>query len=163
MIKHTQTYDRHSVATINEVLNAIKTSIDSIRARQKPVKALINGLSINAKSLRLQTFLEKGIICVKCGRTGTHFAIERSANQEVYHLNLWATDEHGDEYLMTHDHIIARSLGGADKIENTQPMCSLCNAEKGVEELKLLEKEESPKERKKTKRRMKKEVNENNL
>ena|ERR1035437_519425 len=138
MIKHTQTYERHSVVSIDEALVVIKTSIDSIKARQKPIKALINGVTINVKSLRLQTFLEKGTVCVKCGRIGTHFAVERSTNQEVYHLNLWATDEQGDEYLMTHDHILARSLGGADKIENTQTMCSPCNAEKGQEELKLL-------------------------
>lgn len=73
---------------------------------------------------------------MSCGRVGTHFAIERGTGQQTYHLNLWAIDEQGDEYLMTHDHILARSLGGADNISNTQTMCSPCNAEKGLDELR---------------------------
>lgn len=139
MIKHTQIYDRHSEVSVEEALAAIRISIDAIKARQKPIKPIFNGIKVNAKSLRLETFLEKGLTCVHCGRVGTHFAVERSANQDVYHLNLWARDADGDEYLMTHDHILARSLGGGDRIENTQPMCSPCNAEKGVEELRLLQ------------------------
>lgn len=138
MIKHTQTYDRHSVVSLEEGLAAIEATMAAIKARQKPVKALINGQRVNAKSLRLQTFLVKGTVCACCGRKGTHFALERGVAESTYHLNLWATDENGDEYLMTHDHILARSLGGADNLSNTQTMCSPCNAEKAVEELKVL-------------------------
>lgn len=139
MIKHTQTYDRHSTVSLEEGLSAIASAIAAIKARQKPVKAIINQQKINAKSLRLQTFLEKGLVCAKCGRTGTHFALERGVAETAYHLNLWATDEQGDEYLMTHDHILARSLGGADNLSNTQTMCSPCNAEKAIGERILLE------------------------
>ena len=139
MIKHTQIYDRHSVIPLDVALGAIKSVIDGIKARQKPVKVNINGQNVNAKSLRLQTFLEKGLVCSCCGRVGTHFALERGANEKAYHLNLWSTDANGDEYLMTHDHTLARSLGGRDKIENTQTMCSPCNAEKAIGERMLLE------------------------
>ena len=142
MIKHTQLYERHSVVSLEEGLATIKTTIEQMKARQKPTKSIINGQPINTKSLRLQTFLEKGLVCVTCGRVGTHFAVERDAaqtSQRSYHLNLWATDVNGDEYLMTHDHIIARSLGGRDKIENTQTMCSPCNAEKAIHEREELE------------------------
>lgn len=145
MIKHTQIYDRHSVLPLSEVLHAIQITINQIKARnKKPSKTLFNGHQVNLKSLRLQTFLEKGLTCVTCGRTGTHFALERqiglkNSNGTAYHVNLWATDENGDEYLMTHDHILARSLGGKDAIENTQTMCSPCNAKKGVKEQELKE------------------------
>lgn len=134
MIKHTQIYDRLCIVSIAEGLSAIQSNLDRIKLHLKPSKAQINGQSINVKSLRLQTFVEKGITCVCCGRIGTHFALERGINTEAYHLNLWSTDENGDEYLMTHDHILARSLGGADKLSNTQPMCSPCNAEKAIGE-----------------------------
>ena len=138
MIKHSQTYDRHSTVSLEEGLAAIASVVAAIRARQKPSKVQLNGQLVNAKSLRLQTFLVKGTVCSCCGIKGTHFALERGVAEKTYHLNLWATDEHGDEYLMTHDHILARSLGGADNISNTQTMCSPCNAAKAVEELKEL-------------------------
>ena len=98
-------------------------------------------MPVNVKSLRLQTFYLKGPVCVACGRRGTHFALERAVHDKKdkpYHLNLWATDANGDEYLMTHDHILARSLGGRDVLENTQTMCSPCNAAKAIEETRLL-------------------------
>ena len=139
MIKHTQLYDRLCVVTIEEGLAAIQLTLDRIRTRQKPSKVNVNGQMINTKSLRLQTFAEKGLVCSCCGRIGTHFALERGVNTTAYHMNLWSIDEHGDEYLMTHDHILARSLGGADNLNNTQTMCSPCNAEKAIGERILLE------------------------
>lgn len=141
MIKHTQIYDRLCKLSIEEGLAAIQITLDRIKNKQKPTKVNVRGQMINTKSLRLQTFAEKGLICACCGRKGTHFAIERGTNQESpsYHMNLWATDDLGDEYLMTHDHILARSLGGADNLSNTQTMCSPCNAEKAIGERILLE------------------------
>ena len=134
MIKSFQLYQRHSVVPLEPVLSAIQASVESIAAKKKPLKVVINGETVNAKSLRLQTFLRKGLVCAKCGCKGTHFALERSEGQNAYHLNLWSTDENGDEVLMTHDHILARSLGGADDLSNTQTMCSPCNAEKAIGE-----------------------------
>ena len=35
------------------------------------------------------------------------------------------------EMMMTKDHILPRSKGGANRLENYQPMCSKCNCKKG--------------------------------
>lgn len=134
MIKSFQIYKRHSIVPLDVALNAIQVSVEAIKAKKKPVKTEINGVKVNAKSLRLQTFFHKGIVCAKCGCVGIHFALESSQGQSSCHLNLWAIDKHGDEVLMTHDHVLARSLGGADNLSNTQTMCSPCNAEKAVGE-----------------------------
>lgn len=52
------------------------------------------------------------------------------------HFNLWAVDPDGTEVLMTHDHKLARALGGKNALENTQTMCSPCNGNKAVAESK---------------------------
>lgn len=145
MIKHTQVYDRHSTISTATVLEAIGAVIAAQKTGKKLPKTLINCQPVNTKSLRLQTFFTKGLVCAKCGRVGTHFAIERTSGHNLYHLNLWSTDENGDEYLMTHDHILARSLGGADNLSNTQTMCSPCNHEKSlVEREELARRKSSP-------------------
>jgi hypothetical protein len=131
-----QRYDRHSTTSdIEGVLKQIKSSlvVPKVKYIVVKTKTLINGVSINTYSLRLQTFLEKGTECAECKLKATHFAIERAPNKEneSYHLNLWGLNDKSEEILFTHDHIIARALGGKDHISNTQTMCCFCNWEKG--------------------------------
>jgi hypothetical protein len=92
-------------------------------------------------SLRLQTFLEKGLQCSvpDCGLVGSFFAVERSwpgKNRPKFpprfHLNLYAIDPTGKEILFTHDHTLARSLGGSDTLDNTTTMCAPHNSAKSV-------------------------------
>lgn len=86
-------------------------------------------------SLRLQVF-KRSLICTGCGIKGSIFRLEKQFNREENpHLNLYAkrfTPEHSDDLvLMTQDHIIPRSKGGADKLENLCTMCIECNVRKG--------------------------------
>lgn len=53
-----------------------------------------------------------------------------AAKDGGYHLNLWGVKD-GEEVLFTHDHVLARGLGGKDNLDNTQTMCCYCNWEKG--------------------------------
>lgn len=139
----TQKYFRHSTVEIDEVIGAVmKYELANERdERQRLKKATFNGHQVNVKSLRLRTFALKGTVCVKCGIHATHFALERNYVQEgndgPYHLNLWGKDENGTEVLFTQDHIVARGLGGEDKIHNVQTMCIFCNREKGLVEAKI--------------------------
>lgn len=100
---------------------------------------LPNGYKINPKSLRYGTF-NKNLTCVGCGIKGKFLALERclsdkggnEGNKEGqgFHLNLYALDEMGREVLMTKDHIIPKSKGGPDVLENMQTMCTYCNFHK---------------------------------
>lgn len=109
----------------------------------------VHGAACRRNGLRLMTFKHKGIGCVKCGIKGSFFAIERTPDRlvvnrdafscEPYHMNLYAVGERGEEILMTHDHILARALGGKDTLENSQPMCEKCNSRKGSLEQKLVD------------------------
>ena len=90
---------------------------------------VIDGYEVYTTSLRYKTFIEKGYKCVCCGRTGAYYVLEKShgSNIKRAHFNLYSDDD----VLMTKDHILPKSMGGADCIENMQTMCTICNCAKG--------------------------------
>lgn len=97
------------------------------------------GVSVGVGGLRIRTFREKGTRCSCCGLQATHFAVERhKGTTHGYHLNLWGVGKQGNEVLFTHDHTLARALGGANHIDNSTTMCSPCNLKKAKEESKLV-------------------------
>jgi len=75
---------------------------------------------------RLIVFASIGCKCVNCDRVGTRLIIGRAKNDGL-HVDVY-TD---DLIMMTVDHIVPRSRGGADHINNYQPMCEPCNSSKG--------------------------------
>ena len=81
---------------------------------------------------RLKLFAAGHTTCVACGLKGEHFHIERHKNDKVmpFSVNLygWKGDR---EVMLTWDHILPKSLGGSDRIENGQCMCADCNRAKG--------------------------------
>ena len=92
----------------------------------------LDGDLVNVTSLRLRTFALLGTTCVKCGVKGDHYIKEMSTPKEpLFHLNLYHTDPNGNFILMTKDHIIPKSKGGAEVLGNMQPMCAPCNLKKG--------------------------------
>jgi 5-methylcytosine-specific restriction endonuclease McrA len=103
-----------------------------------------SGLWVSVSSLRMKTFgraaqSSTGLECVTCGIKGLFYAVEQSPGQKSHHLNLYGVNEDSEEVLMTHDHIIARGLGGVDNLSNAQVMCSPCNSKKGKVEAKEAE------------------------
>jgi len=106
--------------------------IDEILEFIGPRKKEFMGYLIKMNSLRYHTF-KKNIKCAGCGIEGTHFALESHNYPQCLtnlHFNLYAINAYGDEVLMTKDHIIPRSKGGRDHIDNMQTMCTKCNGEK---------------------------------
>lgn len=115
----------------------------------KKIKMIFAGESVNMKSDRYEVFKKMGHKCVSCGIEGTIMALEthspsektlkryKKANKTIdnacvaYHFNLYGLDEDGNEVMLTKDHIIPKSRGGKNNIDNYQPMCSNCNNEKG--------------------------------
>lgn len=75
---------------------------------------------------RLQTFAQKGLKCVCCDRTGSRLVKARDSGGGI-HIDVYTKDWH----MMTVDHIIPKSKGGKNHIDNFQPMCKKHNEQKG--------------------------------
>lgn len=78
---------------------------------------------------RLRVFWLKGLKCVYCNITGNAIIKSRN-NAGQIHYDLYRYSKQG-RLLMTVDHILPKSLGGTNDIENLQPMCRKCNDRKG--------------------------------
>jgi len=137
-------YLRAGIFTVQEVLPFV---IDRPRGQIKLeckkknisyrdfVSKIWSGHPVKMDSLRYQLFKSKEVVCVKCGIEGKFFALEcckENCTQDnlSYHFNLYGIDKNGAEVLITKDHIIPKSKGGANHLANMQVMCSPCNQEK---------------------------------
>lgn len=111
-----------------------KYSIDEVLSQYTGNNDKINfdGDLIPMGSHRYANFKFHGITCMCCGIVGQYFRKERHGNNETYHFNLYALDNCGNEVLMTKDHVLAKSTGGPDDIDNYQPLCEQCNKKKGA-------------------------------
>ena len=118
--------------TLDEVLPFILVgSLQDVK-KHPEARRMYGGFSVKLYSLRLQTFKVKGIKCVSCEIEGQYFILEEHHKQGTPHFGLYAVDQTGAEVLMTKDHIIPKSTGGKDFLENLQPMCARCNTQKGA-------------------------------
>jgi len=118
---HLQSFDPDSV-------------LEFVGPDNKKIEVDIDGTlrRISFKSLRLQCFkISKR--CVRCGLEGTVMSVDTfttKSDRTSVHFNLYAIFE-GKTRLMTKDHIVPKSKGGADHLDNLETMCDQCNHKKG--------------------------------
>lgn len=112
-------------------------SIEEVLSKRVPrgtpndqIRVDFDGDLVKMNSQRYELFDLKGVCCVECGIEGKYFVKEKSQGVKVYHFNLYAVDEEGEEVLMTKDHIVPRSKGGKNHLSNYQTMCKICNEKK---------------------------------
>jgi len=127
-------YNRHVVAPSNIIIDAIMAGWNL----PEP-KITYEGWTFNIYSLRLKTmcraYRRNEFYCPSCGLPASFFAVEsfvRNGDNNSCHVNLYGVNKEGKEVLFTHDHTLARSLGGQDNLENTTMMCSPCNNKKSL-------------------------------
>lgn len=115
---------RRGIYSIPTVFTALGNKIHEFGA-----KVELDGEMINADSDRYRLFQRDGCKCCRCGLEGQYFAMERSGKGEPYHMNLYGT-KNGQEILFTKDHILPKSKGGTNTMDNYQVMCRICNEKK---------------------------------
>ena len=102
---------------------------------------LINDGNIASKSLkRFRVIMRDGFRCNSCGRMASLVQIEPSTISNKIKLIVHIKTKSGRKVSMTLDHIIPKSLGGSNTLDNLQSMCKICNKEKGnhIEEFKIM-------------------------
>lgn len=140
MKENERKYHRAQVLELPDVLNKIK----EVEDKEHRYKVNIGGYRVNVSSNRLKTFIQSQE-CPCCHVKASFFAIEKQTKKYLsnteskkgYHLNLYGLDKDKNEILFTHDHTLARGLGGKDALDNTVTMCSPCNAHKGQLESRI--------------------------
>lgn len=147
-----QHYERLGTVEVATALAVIAARLNHERhpetAPAAPAAWKVLGQRIWVAGVRLQTFANGHALCCahpECGLAITHAVIERAVGRkgerlpgQRFHLNFYGTNGYGHEVLFTHDHTLARSLGGPDDLSNTLPMCLRCNARKSKAEHALL-------------------------
>lgn len=89
----------------------------------------IDGYIANLHSWRYKVF-RHSTVCVDCGVEGLIFCLDGSGGKRA-HFNLYGIKPNGSVVMLTKDHILPVSLGGADSMDNFQTMCERCNCNKG--------------------------------
>lgn len=80
--------------------------------------------TISIVGLKFKLFKTKGLDCLHCKAKGYVFIIFK--NGKNYYTNLYTSNG----ILITKDHIVPKSRGGATSIKNLQPLCIKCNMTK---------------------------------
>ena len=85
------------------------------------------------RSGRTSVIMRDRCTCVRCGLMATHAWVERAPGQEECHIGIYGVyPDTGEEALLTHDHVIPKSLGGKDGMTNGACLCYSCNQRKGA-------------------------------
>lgn len=125
---------RHSTLSVEEGLSLIAQAKNT--STRIDVTHNSETVSVQIGLLGSVLFMNKGVACIGCQRTGNMFAVEKTLGIHAsvfndWHLNLYHRNEFGQEVMMTTDHILAKSSGGTDDLHNLQPLCIVCNMRKG--------------------------------
>jgi len=88
-------------------------------------------LKVYKNSDRYILFKKQGCTCVSCGLTASHFVLlQDTSNPTNGHFQLIAINDKNEHVIFAKDHIVPRSLGGKNHIDNYQVMCYDCNNKK---------------------------------
>ena len=129
----TNDYNRKKIYSLEEVFDKL---IDA--DKQDDFIMFWEGEPVSMNNPKYHTF-KANQKCVCCGLEGRYFALEQCIckdSESLHHFNMYGIRD-GKEVLFTKDHIIPKSKGGPNALENYQTMCVRCNAEKGDRDVSM--------------------------
>lgn len=103
---------------------------DVVRIDDKTLQ--LAGENVKGSGLRIKVILDE-MSCVSCGLEVTHAKLcpNTSPNaRNAYHVNFFGRRSDGKWVMMTLDHIVPKSQGGPNAVDNGQAMCQICNGAK---------------------------------
>ena len=97
---------------------------------------LKNNEALKVTSDRYEVF-KRSHVCACCGIEASFLAAERFKDSKYKrsHINMYGI-KNGEEVLFTKDHIVPKSKGGPDSLNNYQTLCQECNFRKGNKTIK---------------------------
>lgn len=102
---------------------------------QQANTVLIGEHTVRLNKLKYQTFIrdyyDGKFCCSSCGIQPTHAVVFGTPHSCEKFINFF-TVKNNQEILFTHDHTLARALGGENELNNTTTMCAKCNGQKSV-------------------------------
>ena len=125
MIQESKHYTRYQMFSLKEISRYISDKSSIWTECDGKIR------KFGFQSNRFSLMLRDNFTCVACDLVATHFWLERNGRE--LHFNLYAENRTpGAKYdiLFTKDHIMPKSLGGTNELENLQLMCCQCNHKK---------------------------------
>jgi hypothetical protein len=116
-------YKRIHKFDIDEVLKHVGTGKPNHKFWIPHLNRTVNVGHLGTQRMKLMKLTQ---YCEVCLYQGTHFWLEHSGCFSP-HFNLYATNSSGGEIMLTMDHILPKSKGGATCLENIQLLCRHCN------------------------------------
>jgi 5-methylcytosine-specific restriction endonuclease McrA len=117
------------VKTNSDRLECFKRSQKCVTCRHNGSIFLLQSNIISSSRSKPRCFIKD---CMLCSLPQFYKNSRIEGQLDTPHLNMFSISKSGASLiLMTRDHIIPRSKGGLDKIENLQTMCQFCNRDKG--------------------------------
>lgn len=89
----------------------------------EPIENLIN----YKDHKRLMVFYNKGVTCALCGKKHGAYIGHYQQKDGQIHIDVYCEDG----TMINRDHIIPKSKGGKNILDNLQPTCEPCNSKKG--------------------------------
>jgi hypothetical protein len=120
------------------LLHIAERPVEDVLAGHYRTRITIDGYTyhVSQGSLRYKTFA-RSCVCHCCGIVGTRMLLDTpNEGSGSAHYNLYA-EWNNNLVLMTKDHIVPRSKGGPDEIENMRTLCEVCNGHRGNLDLTL--------------------------
>ena len=131
--------NRHRLTHLNMRLKyiSVENMVEIYQKSKTKSKCVIDGNLVHISQPKLElfklNFTKNGGVCKceLCGVEASYAVVEKHPSHSRYHFQMYTVcKDTKNEILFNIDHIIPKSVGGGDDIDNYQLTCDVCNRTK---------------------------------